>query len=106
MVRLGGPVFFEESKGAGAGQSHGAMGADPELLAAKHKEKGFTSAYVPQIDYRDGDMVRATRKAFQRENIILAESGYWENMMDTDDATRKYHRDKMLDAYYLAEELG
>lgn len=95
-----------DTAGAGAGQSHGAVGADPELLAAKHKEKGFRSAYVPQIDWRDTSLVKATRQAFEREDILLAESGYWENIMDIDEDTRKANREKMLDAFILAEELG
>jgi len=106
MIRFGGPVFLDEAKAAGAGQSHGAAGTDPEKLAAKHREKGFTAAYAPQIDWRDKELVRATRKAFEKENVLLAEVGYWENIMDTDPQTRKFHRDKMLDALYLAEELG
>jgi len=106
MVKFGGPIFLEESKVAGAGESHSVAGTDPELLVAKHKEKGYTAAYVPQIDLKDGALIKATREAFEKAGILLAEAGYWENIMDTDEATRKYHRDKMLETFYLAEELG
>ena len=106
MVKFGGPIFLDDAKAAGAGESHGAKGADPELLVAKHKEKGYTAAYAPNIDRKDIDLIKATRKAFERENIILAEVGYWQNIMSTDDAERKRHRDNMLDAFYFADEIG
>jgi len=106
MVKFGGPIFLNEFKGAGAGEDHGVKSSDPELLVKKHKEKGYTSAYVPGIDRKDKDLIRATRKAFERENIILAEVGYWENIMDSEEAERKRHRDNMLEALYFADEIG
>jgi sugar phosphate isomerase/epimerase len=106
MIKLGGPVFTGKEKAAGAGQSHGAKDFDPVLLAKKHKEKGFTAAYVPQIDIKDARLIKETREVFKKEKIILAESGYWENIMDTDAETRAFHRLKQLEAFYLAEELG
>jgi sugar phosphate isomerase/epimerase len=105
MIRLGGPVFIADEKAAGAGESHGAQG-DPGLLARKHKEKGFTAAYVPKIDIKDTAMIRATREAFNKEGIILAEAGYWENIMDTQAESRAFHRERQVEALALAEELG
>jgi sugar phosphate isomerase/epimerase len=106
MIRFGGPVFLSpDKKAAGAGESHGAQG-DPALLARKHKEKGFTAAYVPKIDIKDTVAIRATREAFDKEGIVLAEAGYWENIMDTDAESRTFHRQRQLEALALAEELG
>jgi sugar phosphate isomerase/epimerase len=105
MLRLGGPVFMANEKAAAAGESHGAAG-DPVLLARKHKEKGFTAAYVPQIDVKDRELIKATREAFEKEHIILAEAGYWENIMDTDAESRAFHRARQMEALYLAEDLG
>jgi sugar phosphate isomerase/epimerase len=42
----------------------------------------------------------------QKEKIIIAETQYWENIMDTDGASRTFHREKQLESLYLAEELG
>jgi sugar phosphate isomerase/epimerase len=107
MIRFGGPVFLSlEEKAAGAGESHGAAGTDPVLLAKKHKEKGFTAAYVPKIDVKDTALVKATREAFQKEGVMLAEAGYWENIMDTEAESRAFHRARQLDALCLAEKLG
>jgi sugar phosphate isomerase/epimerase len=105
MIRLGGPVFMADEKAAGAGESHGAQG-DPALLARKHKEKGFTAAYVPKIDLKDTALIKATREAFNKVGIILAEAGYWDNIMDTEAESRAFHRERQVEALALAEELG
>jgi sugar phosphate isomerase/epimerase len=94
-----------QEKAAGAGESHGARG-DPALLARKHKEKGFTAAYVPKIDLKDAALIKATREAFNKEGIILAEAGYWDNIMDTEAESRAFHRERQVEALALAEELG
>jgi sugar phosphate isomerase/epimerase len=102
MIRFGGPIFMDNAKAAGAESSAG----DPVLIARKYKEKGYTAAYVPKIDVNNKELVRATRKAFEEEGIILAEAGYWQNIMDTDAETRAQHRSCMMDALLLAEEVG
>jgi sugar phosphate isomerase/epimerase len=106
MIRFGGPVFMDGEKAAGAAEDHGAASRDPALLAKKHREKGFSAAYVPKIDVKDTALIKATREAFQKEGVMLAEAGYWENIMDTEAESRAFHRGRQLDALYLAEELG
>jgi sugar phosphate isomerase/epimerase len=96
MIRFGGPVFFESGKAPD----------DPALIARRYREKGFTAAYVPKIDVNNRELVRDTRKAFQDAGVMLAEAGYWENLLDTDSATRAANRSKMMDTFVLAEELG
>jgi sugar phosphate isomerase/epimerase len=93
-------------KAAGAGENHGASNVDPALLARKHREKGFTAAYVPKIDLKDAALIRAVREAFQKEGVMLSEAGYWDNIMDTEAESRAFHRDRQLEALALAEELG
>jgi len=97
MVRFGAPIF--------TGQTN-ASEIDPDLLVAKHKEKGYTAAYAPLIDPKDSALIKKARLAFENADIVLAEVGYWKNLMDLDDTLRKKHRAEMLDAFYLAEELG
>jgi sugar phosphate isomerase/epimerase len=107
MIKFGGPVFLETSlKSAGAGESHGASATDPVALAREHKRKGFTAAYAPQVDLRDGDNVRAVRDAFAKEGVMIAEVGFWDNLVDLDLTQRSANRQKMVDALALAEELG
>ena len=107
MIKFGGPVFLDSTaKSAGAAESHGATVFDPEKLVQKHVEKGFKAAYAPQIDVNDTDKVRQTRKAFEDADIVIAEVGYWDNLLDLNQENRKAKHQKMLEALYLAEELG
>ena len=94
------------SKGAGAGESHGARADDPAALAKAHKAKGFRAAYAPRVALADTDRIREIRQAFAAEDIMIAEVGYWENLLDTEPDEREKTRQAMVDALVLAEELG
>jgi sugar phosphate isomerase/epimerase len=107
MIRFGGPIFMGTGgKAAGAGESHGANAEDPVALARAHKKKGFTAAYAPKVDLKDGAKIRAIRDAFQKEDVMIAEVGFWDNLVDLDSVSRKGNRQCMVEALALAEELG
>ncbi len=106
MIRLGGPIFLSDTKAAGAGESHGIAADDPEILVNAHKAKGYTAAYAPQVSLNDSEKIRAIRSAFEQADIVIAEVGYWENLVDTDKQTREQTRQQMVDSLALAEELG
>ena len=92
MIRFGGRVFTSA--------------ADPREIAKLHKSKGYTAANVPKTPLEDKEKIRAVREAFAAENIMLAEVGYWENLVDIDEAARKSNMENMTKALYLAEEVG
>jgi len=107
MIRFGAPVFLDKNaKAAGAGESHGAAADDPLLLARAHKKKGYTAAYAPQMDLHDSAKIREVKDAFAREDVMIAEVGYWENLMELNPDTRRANRKRMVEALALAEELG
>jgi sugar phosphate isomerase/epimerase len=106
MIRFGGPIFATSIKAAGAGESHGAAASDPALLARAHRAKGYTAAYAPRLRLDDAAGIRAARDAFAAEGVMIAEVGYWDNLVDTDPETRRRNRRHMVDALALAEELG
>ena len=106
MIRLGGPIFIDTARAAGAGESHGADATDPQLLVRKHQEKGFRAAYAPQVRLKERERVRDIRAAFEAADITIAEVGYWENLLHADSAQAKVHRERMIEALALAEELG
>ncbi|MEE8400429.1 MAG: sugar phosphate isomerase/epimerase [Desulfobacterales bacterium] len=106
MIRLGGPVFMRTSKAAGAGESHGASADDPVALAKAHSAKGYRAAYAPRVKLDDAQGIREIRKAFADEDVMIAEVGYWENLLDTEPEERKKTRKAMVNALALAEELG
>jgi len=93
------------AKAAGAGESHGAAADDPVALARAHRAKGFTAAYAPHAGINETDKIRAIREAFAAEDVIIAEVGFWENLVDTDPETRAANRQRMLEALALADEL-
>jgi sugar phosphate isomerase/epimerase len=106
MIRFGGPVFANTIQAAAPGESHGAAADDPVAIARAHRAKGFTAAYAPRVRLDDRDRIQAVRKAFAAEDVVIAEVGYWDNLVDTEPETRRRNRQCMLDALALAEELG
>ena len=105
MVRFGGPIFDAKKTAAGAGESHGADG-DPRIIARAHKIKGYTAAYVPNVELNDKEKLKEIREAFKAENIMLAEVGFWDNITDADETRRKHNLDCLTKALYIAEEVG
>ena len=105
MIRFGGPVNLS-ARAPGAGESHGAAGGDPFALARAAKEKGYRAAYTPEVSLQEPDKIKAIREAFTAEDIMLAEVGYWNNIMDLDPNERARHRQAVVDALALADEVG
>jgi len=88
-VRLGGPIFLKSS--------------DPRELAREHRRLGYAAAYCPNIDIKEAP---AVEKAFQAENVIIAEVGAWKNMLDPDPAARKANIDYVTSRMALADAVG
>lgn len=97
MIRFGGAVFPEQA----------APLNDPEAYAYLAKKMGYRAIYAP--DYlRDAKMdeIHKARDIFEREGLMVAEAGYWENLLDTRPEVRTKNRQEMLKTYQMAEELG
>jgi len=88
-VRLGGPIFLKSS--------------DPRELAREHRRLGYAAAYCPNVDIKEAP---AVEKAFQAENVIIAEVGAWKNMLDPDPAARKANIDYVTSRMALADAVG
>jgi sugar phosphate isomerase/epimerase len=96
MIRFGGPVFLS-----------GKVPADDyAAIARAHRAKGFTAAYAPGISLKDSAKIKAAREAFAAAGVMIAEVGYWDNLVDADADTRRQNRQRMVDALALAEALG
>lgn len=91
-IRLGAPVFSPQD--------------DPELFALAHKELGYRAAYAPNVQLGDRDRINAFVKAFQKQDIAIAEVGRWVNLMDPDPVKRKANLKTVTEGLALAEELG
>lgn len=86
QVRLGGPVFLKSD--------------DPTELAKEHRRLGYSAAYCPA-----GDPAQI-RKAFEKENVVIAEVGAWRNMLDPDAAKRRDNLKYVAERLNLAEQVA
>jgi sugar phosphate isomerase/epimerase len=93
MLRLGGPVFADHL-------------ADPEQLAREHQKKGYTAAFAPPVLKNDAAAIARVRRAFEQAGVMIAEVGFWENLVDTDPRERAANRRIMAETLALADELG
>jgi len=92
-MRLGGPVFVDSD--------------DPEVQAKTYRALGYRAADSPWgLRLHESDRIAAIREAYARHDIVIAEVGVWNNLMDLDDAARESNIDAMKEGLALAEELG
>src|SRR6266567_3677228 len=91
-IRLGGPIFLKSD--------------DPAALAREHRRLGYSAAYCPSVAIGDSAHIGAIVKAFQAENVVIAEVGAWKNMLDPDAQKRKQHLDYVVERCALAEAVG
>jgi len=85
-VRLGGPIFLKSD--------------DPAELAKEHRRLGYTAAYCPTGNPSE------IKKAFAKEDVIIAEVGAWRNMLDPDSTKRRDNLRYVSERLQLAEEVG
>jgi sugar phosphate isomerase/epimerase len=91
-LRLGGPIFLKS--------------ADPADLAHEHRRLGYSAAYCPEAKVGDADHIEAIRKAFAKEDVVIAEVGAWKNMLDPDDTKRQENLAYVTERCALADEVG
>lgn len=97
MIRFGGPIVVDFD----------AMGRDPEAYVRAHVAKGYRAANAPAgLAPSDTDTIRALRKAFAENDIVIAEVGVFNNMLDPDPAARNASREQVLGGLQVAELLG
>jgi sugar phosphate isomerase/epimerase len=86
-IRLGGPIFLKSD--------------DPSELAKEHRRLGYTAAYCPPAGHPS-----EIKKAFAKEDVVIAEVGAWRNMLDPDQAKRRDNLHYVAERLQLAEEVG
>src|SRR5205814_3411723 len=74
-IRLGGPIFLKSQ--------------DPHELAREHRRLGYSAAYCPEAEVQQTELVRGIREAYAAQNVVIAEVGAWNNMLDADVDKRK-----------------
>ena len=91
-TRLGGPIFIKSE--------------DPRELAREHRRLGYRAAYCPNGDPTDLDFIKAVRKAFAAQDVVIAEVGAWRNMLDSDPQRRRDNMHYVAERLQLAEAVG
>jgi sugar phosphate isomerase/epimerase len=91
-IRLGGPVQGKFS--------------DPSEWVRAHKSLGYSAAYCPVQTGVSNDLIKTYRAEAKKSNILIAEVGAWNNVMDPDEDKRKENIKKNIDALKLADEIG
>lgn len=91
-VRLGGPVQGKFD--------------DPSEWIRAHKLLGYSAAYCPVQPGVPNDLIKAFRNEAKKSNILIAEVGTWNNVMDPDEDKRKENIKKNIDGLKLADEIG
>ncbi len=95
MIRLGAPIFPAPTQQD-----------DPFDLAQRHRVKGWAAAYVPPTDVNDTPRLREVRAAFEEADVMLAELGYWDNLLDPDPAKAAANQKRMVECLTIADEVG
>lgn len=91
-IRLGGPIFLKSD--------------DPAALAREHRTLGYSAAYCPAAKAEDRERVRAIRDAFAAENVVIAEVGAWQNLLDPDPQQRADNFQYVVERLQLAEAVA
>jgi sugar phosphate isomerase/epimerase len=79
---------------------------DPEGIARAYVDAGYGAAVCPPVSLDQPERIRAIRAAFARHDVMLAEVGVWNNMLDPDPARRAANVEVNVHALALADEVG
>jgi sugar phosphate isomerase/epimerase len=79
---------------------------DPEEMALSYVRAGYNAAVCPKADPADTARIEAIRAAFVRHDVLLAEVGVWNNMLDPDPAKRAANLAANVRGLALAEAYG
>jgi sugar phosphate isomerase/epimerase len=91
-MRLGAPVFAHTD--------------DPDQLAQAHRALGLRAAYCPPVKLGETDRLRAIEQAYAKHDVVIAEVGVWNNLMEPDEEKRRANVKAMCDGLALADEVG
>ena len=90
-MRLGAPVYGH---------------AKASEWAEAHAKKGYTAAYWPLGDDAPADKVNDYLQAAKDNDLVIAEVGIWNNMLDPDMKKRRENFDKSVKRLETAEYVG
>jgi sugar phosphate isomerase/epimerase len=78
----------------------------PQEIARAYVKAGYGAAVCPPASLDQPERVRAIREAFAQHDVMIAEVGVWNNMLDPDPARREANLEANVRALALADEIG
>lgn len=79
---------------------------NPEEMAKTYRARGYRAASCPHVTLDDTGRIRAITEAFAKHDVLIAEVGVWNNLMEPDESKRKANLDAMKRGLALADEVG
>ena len=80
---------------------------DPVALARAHAAFGYGAAYVPSsLTMADSKLLADWERAFDAENVMLAEIGIWRNLVTPDEAERAANLAFAAEKLAVADAVG
>jgi sugar phosphate isomerase/epimerase len=79
---------------------------DPAEMALAYVRAGYNAAVCPKASLDEPERIRAIREAFARHDVMLAEVGVWNNMLDPDPTKRAANLAANVRGLALAEAYG
>ena len=79
---------------------------DPDEIARGYVEAGYSAAVCPAVTLDQKERIHSIRDAFGRHDVMLAEIGAWNNMLDPDPVRRKVNLEVNIEKLALADEVG
>ena len=78
----------------------------PQQWAERHKELGCRSVVFPLNCNDSRERINAYAEAARENDLVIAEVGIWNNMLDADSEKRKANIDYNIRQLILADEIG
>jgi sugar phosphate isomerase/epimerase len=106
ILRLGAPLTLSTPLLTRNVIWSGSVADDPGELARAHRRLGFRAAYCPQVELTDKERIASIVRAYQAEDVVIAEVQAFSNTRSSDPDERKRSLDFSCNQLALADELG
>ncbi len=106
MILLGGPVYIESNKKRISSTEINILDYDTNQIAKIHSSLGYKSAYAPYIPTCEINLIKKVEKAFAKQNVVLAEMGFWKNLQCQNEYKRMQNIEYMCEVLASADEMG
>lgn len=79
---------------------------DPEMIARGYVKAGYAAAICPAVTLDQPERIRAIQNAFEKQDVMLAELGVWNNILHPDAEIARANLQANIDSLAVADEVG